>query len=92
MGSNWRKLKAVGPTIRYDARVMGGDFEVPVQELARIAVPTLVAWGSKAAPEMSAGNRKAAEAIPGALTRVLEGQTHNVTPSALAPVVREFLM
>ena len=33
MGANWKKLKAVGPTIRYDARVMGGDFEVPAAEL-----------------------------------------------------------
>jgi pimeloyl-ACP methyl ester carboxylesterase len=69
---------------------MGGDFEVPVAELARIAVPALVVWGSKAAKEMAAGNTKVADSIPGAERRVLEGQTHNVTPAALAPVVEEF--
>lgn len=90
MGSNWRKLQAVGSTIRYDARVMGGDFEVPAGELARIPVPALVVWGGKAAPEMSAANARAAAAIPGAGQRVLEGQTHQVAPAALAPVVREF--
>jgi pimeloyl-ACP methyl ester carboxylesterase len=90
MGSNWKKLQAVGSTLRYDARVMGGDFEVPVAELARIAVPALVVWGSKAAKEMVAGNTKVADSIPGAERRVLEGQTHNVTPAALAPVVEEF--
>ena len=90
MGSNWKKLKATGSTIRYDARVMGGDFEVPAAELAAVKVPALVAWGSKAAKEMSAGNQRVADAIPGSQTRVLEGQTHNVTPAALAPVLREF--
>jgi pimeloyl-ACP methyl ester carboxylesterase len=90
MRATWSKLSAVGPTIRYDARVMGGDFEVPADELARIAVPTLVAWGSKAAPEMAAANARVADTIPGAQRQVLEGQTHDVQPAALAPVVRDF--
>jgi pimeloyl-ACP methyl ester carboxylesterase len=90
MGANWKKLKAVGHTIRYDARVMGGDFEVPIAELAKVTVPTLVVWGSKAAKEMSAGNLKVATTIPGAQSRVLDGQTHNVSPAALVPVLREF--
>ncbi|MEO8262249.1 MAG: alpha/beta hydrolase [Pseudolysinimonas sp.] len=90
MGANWKKLKSVGPTIRYDARIMGGDFEVPVAELKKVSVPTLVSWGSKAAKEMVAGNARVAAAIPGAERRILDGQTHQVTPAALAPVLREF--
>jgi pimeloyl-ACP methyl ester carboxylesterase len=90
MGENWKKLKAVGHTIRYDARVMGGDFEVPTAELAKITVPTLVVWGSKAAKEMVAGNQKVADTIPGAAHRILDGQTHNVAPAALGPVLKEF--
>ena len=90
MGKTWKQLQAVGSTIRYDARVMGGDFEVPAAELARVTVPTLTVWGSKAAKEMVAGNTAVAAAIPGAQTRVLDGQTHNVAPAALAPVLREF--
>lgn len=90
MGKSWKQLQSVAPTLRYDARVMGGDFEVPVAELAKITVPTLVVWGSKAAKEMIAGNEKVAAAIPGAGHRVLDGQTHNVTPAALHPVVSEF--
>jgi pimeloyl-ACP methyl ester carboxylesterase len=90
MGANWKKLRAVGPTIRYDARVMGGDFEVPVTELAAVKVPTLVVWGGKAAKEMVAGNERVAGAIPGAGRRILDGQTHNVTPAALHPVLTEF--
>jgi pimeloyl-ACP methyl ester carboxylesterase len=90
MGKNWANLKSVGPTLRYDARVMGGDFEVPADELARIGVPTMVAWGGKAAKEMVGANEKVARSIPGSVTRVLEGQTHNVEPKAIAPVVAEF--
>jgi pimeloyl-ACP methyl ester carboxylesterase len=90
MGKAWKQLQAVGSTLRYDARVMGGDFEVPVGELATIRVPTLVVWGGRAAKEMVAGNEKVAASIPDARSRVLDGQTHNVAPTALAPVVQEF--
>ena len=29
MGKLWGQMKQIAPTLRYDARVMGGDFEVP---------------------------------------------------------------
>jgi pimeloyl-ACP methyl ester carboxylesterase len=90
MGKAWKQLQSVGSTIRYDARVMGGDFEVPTAELKNVTVPTLVVWGSKAAKEMVAGNEKVAAAIPGAGHRILEGQTHNVAPAALHPVLTRF--
>jgi pimeloyl-ACP methyl ester carboxylesterase len=91
MGADWKKLKATGTTIRYDARVMGGDFEVPAGELAKVKVPTMVVWGSKAPTEMAEGNRKVAATVPGAQHRILDGQTHNVGPAALHPVLTEFL-
>jgi len=31
-----------------------------------------------------------AQVIPGAQHRILEGQTHNVAPKILAPVLKEF--
>lgn len=88
MRGPWAKLRATAPTLRYEARVMGGTFDAPVDELAHIDVPTLVVWGGKAAPEMVAGNETVAAAIPGSQSRVLEGQTHNVSPGALVPVLR----
>jgi pimeloyl-ACP methyl ester carboxylesterase len=90
MGKLWTQMQAIAPTLRYDTRVMGGDFTVPTDELAKITVPTLVVWGSKAAKEMVAGNQQVAATVPGAAYRILDGQTHNVTPAALAPVVKEF--
>ncbi|CAN5552992.1 alpha/beta hydrolase [soil metagenome] len=90
MGKVWKQLLQVAPTLRYDARVMGGDFAAPTAELARVTVPTLVVWGSKAAEEMVAGNQQIVAAIPGAGHRILNGQTHNVLPSALHPALTEF--
>jgi hypothetical protein len=40
---------------------------------------------------MAEANRKVAATIPGAQHRILDGQTHNVTPAALHPVLTEFL-
>jgi pimeloyl-ACP methyl ester carboxylesterase len=90
MGKLWKQMQTIAPTLRYDARVMGGDFEVPTAELAKIAVPTMVVWGSKAAKEMAGANQAVADTIPSAARRILDGQTHNVTPAALAPTLREF--
>ena len=51
-----------------------------------ITVPTLVLWGGKAA-EMDAGNGRSPRRSRDAEHRILAGQTHNVTPAALAPVL-----
>ena len=90
MGKLWGQMKAIAPTLRYDARVMGGDFEVPVAEFAKVRIPVLTAWGSKAAPAMSKANAAIAAAIPGAEHRILDGQTHNVSPEALRPEIVRF--
>jgi pimeloyl-ACP methyl ester carboxylesterase len=86
----WAQMKQVAPTLRYDARVMGGDFEVPTAEFGKITAPALVTWGSKAAPKMSKANAAIAAAIPGAEHSILEGQTHNVSPAALRPEIVRF--
>jgi len=87
----WRKLLAVAPTLRYDAAVMG-DFRVPADELAGVAVPALALCGSKAAPEMRAAQEAVAAAIPHAEHAVLDGQTHQVSPAALRPHLLRFLL
>lgn len=90
MPGPWRSMKAAAPTLRYDARVMGGDFEVPADELARIRVPTLALCGSKAAPEMAAAQERIAQLVPGARHAVLDGQMHTVSPAALRHAVVPF--
>ncbi|MEO6533898.1 MAG: alpha/beta hydrolase [Pseudolysinimonas sp.] len=86
----WKQLTAVATTLPHDARVMGGDFVPPVDELAKITVPSLVLCGGKSPKEMMSAQEQVAAAIPGALRRILPGQTHQVSPSTLAPVLAEF--
>lgn len=85
-----RQLGAVAHTLPYDTRIMTG-FVVPTDELGGIRIPALVVNGSKAKQNMATGVAQAASAIPGAVHRVLPGQTHQVKDEALAPVLVEFL-
>ena len=90
MGRTWRSMQEVAPTLPYDARVMGGDFEVPTAQLARIGIPALVMVGGRSPLRMTTAQEKAAAAIPGARHEVLAGQTHQVSAAALAPAAAAF--
>jgi pimeloyl-ACP methyl ester carboxylesterase len=85
----WRHLQAIGPTIVYDAKVMW-PFEAPAEELGAVAVPTLVLGGSKGGPEMLRAQEAVAAAVRGSEHGVLDGQTHQVSPAVLAPVLDAF--
>ncbi len=89
MPGMWRKLEAVAHTLPYDAAVMG-DFSVPTARLASNTIPTLVIHGEKTDARLKKAARVVAEAVPGAQYRTLRGQTHNVKPEVLAPVLVEF--
>jgi len=86
----WCKLKAVGHTLPYDAAVMG-DFTVPAERLAKVAVPTLVMHGSKTDARLKRAAGEVAGAIPAARSRTLAGQNHNVSAAVLAPAAVDFL-
>ncbi len=85
----WKKLKAAAHTLPYDAAVMG-DFTVPTQRVASIAVRTLVMGGGKSPAPLRHAVESVADAVPNAQRLMLKGQTHNVALKALAPVVEEF--
>ena len=86
----WPMLEAVAPTIAYDAAAVGEDAAVPAERAARLHIPALVINGSESYPFMLESGKTLAKAIPNAQYRVLEGQKHEVTPEALAPVLVEF--
>jgi pimeloyl-ACP methyl ester carboxylesterase len=85
----WSKLEAVAHTLPYDAAIVL-DETLLGERAARVGVPTLVIGGEKS----PAGLRHAVQAtgavVPGAERRFLKGQTHNVSPQALAPVLLEY--
>lgn len=89
----WQMLESVGPTLAYDAEVLGLDGSVPVERIDHLAVPTLVMDGGaslESMPFMRETATTLAETIPAARHRVLEGQTHDVNLEVLAPALIEF--
>ena len=87
----WSLFESVAPTLAYDNAIMG-DGSVPVERLASITVPTLVMDGGASPAFMHHAAQAVAHALPNSKRRTLEGQTHDVAPEALAPVLKEFFI
>jgi pimeloyl-ACP methyl ester carboxylesterase len=90
----WSKLKAVAPTLRYDftfTRGLQAGRPLPETRWSRATMPTLVVDGGKSRPWMRNGVKALADVLPNATYRTLPGQNHLVKPTAIGPVVREFL-
>jgi alpha-beta hydrolase superfamily lysophospholipase len=85
----WAAQEAIAHTLVYDATVMG-DYSLPYERAAAVKVPTLVMDGGASFDWIRITARTLAESIPGAEHRTLEGQTHAVDASVLAPVMTEF--
>ena len=85
----WTKLKAVAHTLPYDVALLG-DFSISSKRPGSVRVPTFVIGGEKSPVELRSAVSAVANAIPGAVLRMLKGQTHNVSVKALAPVLTEF--
>lgn len=86
----WPTFEAVAPTLAYDAAALGEYAAVPIEAAARVSVPTLVMDGGAGLAFMHITAAALAKAIPGAVHKTLEGQTHDVAPEALAPILEEF--
>ncbi|GCB45842.1 alpha/beta fold hydrolase [Streptomyces sp. NL15-2K] len=85
----WAGLEAIAPSLAYDNAVMG-DGLVPSERLASITVPVLSVAGGASPAWMREAARAVAETASQGTYRSLEGQTHTVDPSVLAPVLAEF--
>jgi pimeloyl-ACP methyl ester carboxylesterase len=87
----WPGMEAVAPTLGYDhTAILGTDASVPAQRAAQVGVPTLVMYGDASFPFMRDTAWALAWAIPHAELRTMQGQSHNVRPEALSPVLVEF--
>lgn len=85
----WSKLKALAPTLIYDATIMG-DGLLPTERLASVTAPTMVIDGGKGPAGMHDAAQALADVLPNAQHHTLEGQTHDPNPKVLAPVLEEF--
>jgi pimeloyl-ACP methyl ester carboxylesterase len=85
----WPAQEALAHTLAYDATIMG-DYSLPSERLASVTIPALVIDGGASFPWMSETAQALADTLPNAERRTLEGQTHNVAPGTLAPVLQGF--
>jgi pimeloyl-ACP methyl ester carboxylesterase len=85
----WPLMEALAPTLAYDNAVMG-DGSVPTNDAKAATMPALVLDGSQSPAFFHEAAKALSRAIPYAKRKTLEGQTHQVAPEALAPVLAEF--
>jgi pimeloyl-ACP methyl ester carboxylesterase len=88
----WLAFEAVAHTLAYDAAVMadtGNGSPTPLEQWSKLNVPTLVLDGS----ESPLHQHSACDLLAATLSRVkrqtLTGQSHQVKPDVLAPVLAE---
>ncbi len=93
---SWVGMQQTAHTLLYDIAIMK-DSETGqplppslVTRLASIQVPTMVMAGGASPQWMRNGAQAAANVIPGAEYRVLEGQTHGVADEILVPTLVGF--
>jgi pimeloyl-ACP methyl ester carboxylesterase len=89
----WPAFEEVAHTIAYDGTIMGDTMSgspLPLKKWASVTVPTLVIDGGASPAWMQRAARALADVLPNAQRRILEGQTHDVAPELLAPVLQEF--
>jgi len=87
----WPIAESIAPTLAYDhIGAMNGDGTVQIDHAADIRAPTLVLYGEASQPFMADTAQTLAKTMPSARLRGLDGQTHDVDPAALAPVLIEF--
>jgi pimeloyl-ACP methyl ester carboxylesterase len=87
----WPAMEAAGHTLAYDhTAILGQEAAIPTDIVARVRVPTLVMSGGASFPFMKATAETLSKIMPHARLQILDGQTHEVSPEALAPVLVEF--
>jgi pimeloyl-ACP methyl ester carboxylesterase len=85
----WKIMEGVGHTLAYDFAVLD-DGTVPLDAAKKVSIPTLVMDGEKSFDFMHDAADTLGKTIPQSQRKTLQNQTHDVSPEALAPVLKEF--
>jgi pimeloyl-ACP methyl ester carboxylesterase len=89
----WPTFEGIAHTLPYDAAELGANRSIPAERAATVTAQTLIMDGSASydmMPFMRASALALTEAIPHAQHRILDGQSHEVDPKVIAPVLLEF--
>jgi pimeloyl-ACP methyl ester carboxylesterase len=85
----WAAMEPNAHMLVRDAALLG-DFTLPAERLASVAVPTLVLDGGEM-PWLSRGVRALVEVLPNAQHRTLAGQPHGIPMDVLVEAVIDYL-
>jgi pimeloyl-ACP methyl ester carboxylesterase len=91
----WPAFESVAHTLAYDGAFTADGMRGDPSQLQRWAsgtVPTLVADGGASPAWMRNAAQALGDVLPNARRTTLEGQTHDVAPEVLAPVLAEFFL
>jgi pimeloyl-ACP methyl ester carboxylesterase len=91
----FKRFAVNGHTLMFDYDALGDHnmhgSPLRADEWATVTCPTLVAYGAKTAAGLRHASHQLADVLPNATLRELPGQNHNISPSALVPVLAEFV-
>ncbi|WP_327258731.1 alpha/beta fold hydrolase [Streptomyces sp. NBC_01240] len=82
-------LVSMAHTLAYDDALLG-DGTIPAERFASVTARTLVVCGGFSPTRARLSTRALADALPRARHRTLTGQTRELAPQAMAPVLAEF--
>src|SRR5262249_42456493 len=85
----WPAQEALAHTLAYDATIMG-DYELPVERVREVTIPTLVMDGGASFPFMAPTAQALADNLSNGERRTLEGQGHDASAEALASALTGF--
>jgi pimeloyl-ACP methyl ester carboxylesterase len=90
----FKKMAVVGPTLPYDIAFVSPHWTykaIPANTWSNVTIPVLTIGGSKSDTWMQNAQKAIAANLPNAEHKTLEGQNHMVAPTAIAPMIKEFL-
>ena len=82
-------LEKMAHTLVYESTILQA---LPTGLIASVRVPTLVIDGEKSPEVMRHAAQSLAQALPNGRYRTLEGQTHDIVPAVVAPVLEGFFL
>ena len=82
-------LDEMAQSLVYESAILQA---LPPDLVASVRAPTLVLDGEQSPPVMRHAAHALADALPAGQYRTLEGQSHDIVPAILAPVVEEFFL
>ncbi len=82
-------LEKIAQTLVYESDILKS---LPTGLIPSIRIPTLILYGEKSSGVMWQNAKTLADALPKGRSIQLKGQTHEIVPAVVAPVLKEFFL